>query len=228
MDALWTELGPRLWPAFWLTIQLTIYSAIGSMILGTILTAMRVSPVGILRNIATFYINTLRNTPLTLIVIFCSFGLYQNLGLVLADRGSPTFLVDQNFRLAVLGFVLYTSAFVAESLRSGINTVHFGQAEAARSLGLTFGQSFSNIVFPQAVRAAIVPLGNTLIALTKNTTIAAAIGVAETALVMKNVAEFDPGLLWTAFGLIATGFVLLTVPMGLLTSHFAHKLAVRR
>ena len=204
------------------------YSAIGSLILGTILTAMRVSPVGILRTISAFYINTVRNTPLTLVILFCSFGLYQNLGLQLASRDSSTFLVDQNFRLAVLGFILYTSCFVAESLRSGINTVHFGQAEAARSLGLSFGQTFTQIVFPQAWRAALVPLGNTLIALTKNTTIASAIGVAEASLLMKSTIEFHASQLFVIFGVFALGFVILTLPMGLVVGHLADRMAVKK
>ncbi|WP_301205873.1 ABC transporter permease subunit, partial [Corynebacterium stationis] len=88
MNAMWDQLLPGLWPAFWLTIQLTFWSAIGSTILGTVLTAMRVSPVAILRTISTFYISVVRNTPLTLIVLFCSFGLYQNLGMALASRES--------------------------------------------------------------------------------------------------------------------------------------------
>ena len=91
MDAMWADLAPKLWPAFWTTIKLTFYSAIGSMILGTLLTAMRVSPVAILRNLSAFYINTVRNTPLTLVILFCSFGLYQNLGLELASRESSTY-----------------------------------------------------------------------------------------------------------------------------------------
>lgn len=228
MTALWEDLGPALLPAFWLTIQLTIYSAFGAMILGTILTAMRVAPVRMLRGISTFYINTVRNTPLTLIVLFCSFGLYQNLGLELASRDSSTFLSDQNFRLAILGFVLYTSAFVAESLRSGINTVHFGQAEAARSLGLTFGQLFGNIIFPQALRAAIVPLGNTLIALTKNTTIASVIGVAEASLLMKSTIENHANMLFVIFGVFALGFIILTLPTGLAMGKLSSRLAVRK
>jgi len=228
MDALWADLLPKLWPAFWTTIKLTVYAAIGSFVLGTVLTAMRVSPVGILRSISAFYINTVRNTPLTLVVLFCSFGLYQNLGLQLASRDSNTFLVDQNFRLAVLGFILYTSCFVAESLRSGINTVHFGQAEAARSLGLGFGQTFSTIVFPQAWRAALVPLGNTLIALTKNTTIASAIGVAEASLLMKSTIEFHVSHLFVIFGVFALGFIILTLPMGLLVGRLADRLAVKK
>lgn len=228
MDALWADLLPKLWPAFFTTIKLTVYSALGSMILGTILTAMRVSPVGVLRGLATFYIEAVRNTPLTLVVLFCSFGLYQNLGLQLASRDSSTFIADQNFRLAVLGFIVYTSCFVAESLRSGINTVHFGQAEAARSLGLSFGQIFSLVIFPQALRAAIVPLGNTLIALTKNTTVASVIGVAEASLLMKSTIEFHASQLFVIFGVFALGFIILTLPMGLALGWASERLAVKR
>lgn len=228
MSSMWSQLGPELWPAFWLTIKLTLWSALGSMILGTILTAMRVSPVGILRFLATTYITIVRNTPLTLVVLFCSFGLYQTLGVTLASRESATFLVDNNVRLAIVGFILYTSAFVAESLRSGINTVDFGQAEAARSLGLSFSQTFSTIVFPQAVRAAIVPLGNTLIALTKNTTIASVIGVAEASLLMKSTIEFHASQLFVIFLIFAAGFIILTLPMGLGLGKLSEKLAVKK
>lgn len=228
MSSMWSQLGPELWPAFWLTIKLTLWSALGSMILGTILTAMRVSPVGILRFLATTYITIVRNTPLTLVVLFCSFGLYQTVGVTLASRESATFLVDNNVRLAIVGFILYTSAFVAESLRSGINTVDFGQAEAARSLGLSFSQTFSTIVFPQAVRAAIVPLGNTLIALTKNTTIASVIGVAEASLLMKSTIEFHASQLFVIFLIFAAGFIILTLPMGLGLGKLSEKLAVKK
>ncbi|MCQ9336349.1 amino acid ABC transporter permease [Corynebacterium phoceense] len=228
MSSMWSQLGPELWPAFWLTIKLTLWSALGSMILGTILTAMRVSPVGILRFLATTYITIVRNTPLTLVVLFCSFGLYQTLGVTLASRESATFLIDNNVRLAIVGFILYTSAFVAESLRSGINTVDFGQAEAARSLGLSFSQTFSTIVFPQAVRAAIVPLGNTLIALTKNTTIASVIGVAEASLLMKSTIEFHASQLFVIFLIFAAGFIILTLPMGLGLGRLSEKLAVKK
>lgn len=228
MEALWAYLLPKLWPAFWTTIKLTFYSAIGSLIFGTILTAMRVSPVRILRSLSALYINIVRNTPLTLVVLFCSFGLYQNLGLMLADRDSSTFLADQNFRLALLGFILYTSCFVSESLRSGINTVHFGQAEAARSLGLSFGQTFTNIVFPQAWRAALVPLGNTLIALTKNTTIASAIGVAEASLLMKSTVEMHAHELFVIFGVFALGFIVLTLPIGLIFGRLSQRMAVNK
>ena len=224
---LWADMAPELLPAFWTTIKLTFWAAVGSMILGTILTAMRVSPVGILRTIATFYINTTRNTPLTLIVLFASLGLYVNLDITLAPQG-PNFTTQNNFNLAVLAFVLYTSSFVAESLRSGINTVPFGQAEAARSLGLTFMQNFRHIIFPQALRGAIVPLGNTLIALTKNTTIASVIGVAEASLLMKTSVENHADQVFVIFAIIALGFMILTLPTGLIFGAAGKRLAVKR
>src|SRR5699024_7553753 len=138
------------------------------------------------------YVNVVRNTPLTLILVACSLGLYTQLGIVLADSSSPTFIVDNNIRLAVLGLSAYHASFVCEALRSGVNTVPTGQAEAARSTGLSFGQSLRLVILPQAFRGAIAPLGNVVIALTKNTTVAATIGVAEASYVMKEMIEFRP------------------------------------
>ncbi len=89
--------------------------------------------------------------------------------------------LDLNFRLAVLGLSVYHAAFVCEAIRSGVNTIPLGQAEASRSIGLTFGQGLRHMIMPQAFRGAITPLGNVMIALTKNTTVAVAIGVAEAA-----------------------------------------------
>ncbi|MCL2533330.1 MAG: amino acid ABC transporter permease [Nocardiaceae bacterium] len=220
--------GDQLVSAFWTTVQLTFWSALGSLIWGTILAGMRVSPVPILRVFATWYVNIFRNTPLTLIIVFCSVGLYQNLGVHFAPENSSEFIDQNNFRLAVLGFIVYTSAFVCESLRSGINTVPMGQAEAARSLGLTFGQSIRMIVLPQAFRAVIAPLGSVLIALTKNTTIASAIGVAEASLLMKTMIENEADKLFLVFGIFAIGFMILTLPVGILFGYLGKRLAVKR
>jgi len=213
--------------AFWTTIQLTVYSAVGALILGTALAAMRLSPVPMLNWIGTGYVNVVRNTPLTLIILFCSFGLSQTLGITLVDRNSPTSIVDSNFRLAVLGLTVYTAAFVCETVRSGVNTVPLGQAEAARSLGLTFGQNMRIVLLPQAFRAVISPLGSVLIALTKNTTIASAIGVAEAALLMKEMVENEAALLLIS-GIFAAGFVILTLPLGLFFGWMSKRLAVAR
>lgn len=213
--------------AFWTTIQLTVYSAVGALILGTALAAMRLAPTPVLNWLGTTYVNIVRNTPLTLIILFCSFGIGQTLRITLVDPNSPTSIVDSNFRLAVLGLTVYTASFVCETVRAGVNTVPLGQAEAARSLGLTFGQNLRLILLPQAFRAVIIPLGSVLIALTKNTTIASAIGVAEAALLMKEMIE-DTAALMTVGAIFAVGFILLTLPLGLLFGWLGKRLAVAR
>jgi len=218
--------------AFWMTIQLTFWSAIGSFILGVLLAAMRVSPVPLMRGFGTAWINIFRNIPLTLIIIMMSQVIANQLGVRLATREAgvnpQAFLDSQNFRLAVVGFIIYTSTFVCEAIRSGINTVPPGQAEAARAIGLTFSQNLRLIVLPQALRSVIVPLASVLIALTKNTTVAASIGVAEAALLMSTMVENESNALVSVFVVFAFGFILLTLPVGLLLGALAKKLAVKR
>jgi glutamate transport system permease protein len=214
--------------AFLVTIELTILAAIGSLIWGTILAAMRVSPVPIMRWFGTVYVNVFRNAPLTVLIVATSVVLSDTLGLRLAARGSSTFIADNSFRLAVLGFIVYTSTFVCEAIRSGINTVPPGQAEAARAIGLTFSQNLRLIVLPQALRSVIVPLASVLIALTKNTTVAASIGVAEAALLMSTMVENESNALVSVFVVFAFGFIVLTLPVGLLLGALAKKLAVKR
>ncbi|KWX22775.1 amino acid ABC transporter permease [Mycolicibacterium wolinskyi] len=224
---IFTEYRDEIFAAFWTTIQLTVYSAVGALILGTVLAAMRLAPTPVMNWIGTTYVNIVRNTPLTLIILFCSFGVGQTLRITLVDPNSPTSITDSNFRLAVLGLTVYTASFVCETVRSGVNTVPLGQAEAARSLGLTFGQNLRLILLPQAFRAVIIPLGSVLIALTKNTTIASAIGVAEAALLMKEMIENTAALI--AVGTIfAVGFILLTLPLGLFFGWLGKRLAVAR
>ncbi|MGW0158364.1 amino acid ABC transporter permease [Mycobacterium sp. NPDC003323] len=222
-----SEYQDRIFAAFLVTIELTVYSGIGALVLGTVLAAMRLSPVPVMRGVGTTYVNVVRNTPLTLILVFCSLGLANTLHITLTDPESPTSIIDSNFRLAVLGLTVYTAAFVCEAIRSGVNTVPMGQAEAARSLGLTFTQNLRIILLPQAFRAVIIPLGSVLIALTKNTTIASAIGVAEAALLMKEMVENTSALLVVG-GIFAIGFVILTLPMGLFFGWLGKRWAVLR
>jgi glutamate transport system permease protein len=213
-----------LFGAFWMTVQLTVISAIGSLIWGTILVAMRVSPVPIMRAFGTVYVNVVRNTPLTLVIIACAQVLAYQLNMTMwADFATDTLA----FRMAVLGLVLYTSTFVCEALRSGINTVPVGQAEAARALGLSFTQVLFLVVLPQAFRSAVGPLTNVLIALTKNTTIASAIGVAEAAALMKTMIENEAQLI-PILSLFALGFIVLTLPTGLLLGWVGKRVAVKR
>jgi glutamate transport system permease protein len=188
---------------------------------------MRLAPVPMLNLIGTTYVNVVRNTPLTLIIVLCSFGLAQTLGITMVDSQSLTSIEDSNFRLAVLGFTVYTAAFVCETVRSGVNTIPLGQAEAARSLGLSFGQNLRVVLLPQAFRAVISPLGSVLIALTKNTTIASAIGVAEAALLMKEMIENTAALI-TIGAIFAGGFIVLTLPTGLFFGWLGKRMAVAR
>lgn len=212
--------------AFWLTVQLTFWSAVFSFVWGVILAAMRVSPVPVMRAFGTAYINIVRNTPLTVIIVATSLVLADTLQVTIGwTSGSSE---DQGFWLAIFGFTAYTSTFVCESVRSGINTVPVGQAEAARALGLGFTQVLGRIVLPQALRSVIGPLSSVLIALTKNTTVAAAISVPEAAALMKTMIENESDVLVLVFLIFAFGFVVLTLPTGLLLGLLAKKVAVKR
>ena len=209
--------------AFGITVLLMLGSALGSLVIGTLVAIMRVSPVPFLQRVGALYVNLVRNTPLTLIIVFCNIGFIVNLGMSVSDD-----IKRDNLVWAVIGLSIYHAAFVCEALRSGVNTVGLGQAEAARSIGLTYGQSLTEVLLPQAFRGAITPLGNTLIALTKNTTVATAIGVAEISGLMKEMIEFRSDLLVPIFLVVALGFVALTLPMGLLTTYLSNRLAVKR
>ncbi|MFF0542080.1 amino acid ABC transporter permease [Nocardia thailandica] len=209
--------------AFWVTVQLTFFSAIGALVIGTLVAAMRVSPIPVARWIGAAYVTIIRNTPLTLILVFTSIGLYTTLGWTL---GSDEIKVV-NYRWAIIGLSVYTAAFVCESLRAGINTVALGQSEAGRSLGFGFAQNLRLIVLSQAFRAVIAPLGSVLIALTKNSTVASVIGVVEAAYLMNEMIENEAAIL--AVGAIfALGFVVLTLPTGLLFGWLAKRYEVAR
>jgi len=213
----------NIFAAFGMTILLAVLAGIGSLVIGTIVAVMRVSPVGVFQRAGAFYVNVFRNTPLTLIIIAANIVMAVNLGFNFSDD-----LARNNIIWAVIGLSLYHAAFVCEALRSGVNTVPLGQAEAARSIGLTFAQSLREVILPQAFRGAITPLGNTFIALTKNTTVATAIGVSEIAGLMSEMIENRSDLLLFIFAIVAIGFVILTLPIGLLTTYLSNRLVVKR
>ena len=212
--------------AFWMTVQLTLWGAVGALLLGTVVAVMRVSPVKVFSRAAALYTNVVLFTPLTLIAFFFAFGVYMKMQVSLAPLSEPTRV--HNFLMGVVAIAVYHSSLVAESLRSGINTVPAGQAEAARAIGLDFGQSLRHVILPQAFRGAIAPLGNTLIALCKNTTVVATISVAESAFLMKEMIETYADLIIPIFVIMATGFVLLTLPLGVLFTWWSKRAAVLR
>ncbi|MDN6300075.1 MAG: ABC transporter permease subunit [Micrococcaceae bacterium] len=208
--------------ALWVNIKLTFFAAIGATVLGTILAMMRISPVASFAAIGTSYVNIIRNTPLTIIILFGVLALNGQLGLDLGGGFQQNF-----FRLAVMGLAIYHAAFVCESIRSGVNTVPQGQAEAARAIGLAFMPAARMIILPQAFRGAIVPLGNVLIALIKNSTVAAVGSVSvEASATMGNALDARGDIVLPIFLAFAAGFVIIVIPVGLLTTWLSKKLAV--
>lgn len=210
------EYGDVLARGFLRTIELFLLAAAGSLVLGTILATLRVSPVPALRAVGAGYVTLLRNTPLTLIFFFFVFA-YPKLELIQFPF----------FTAAVIALTIYTSAFVCEVLRSGINTVPVGQAEAARSIGLGFAQSLTNVILPQAFRAVVPPLVSVLIALLKNTTVAAGFSVAEVGSVIPYLNEQGEPTL-NAFIWIAVGFMILVIPLTLVQRSFEKRWSVAR
>ncbi|WP_327086484.1 amino acid ABC transporter permease [Nonomuraea sp. NBC_01738] len=222
MDEL-IKYGPALAEGFLVNLELSLICGVLSLIFGTILVAMRVSPVPVLRAAGSTFVNVIRNTPLTLLLAFSALGLSDTLGLAFSD--DPT---TNAFWLVVLGLSAYTSTFVCEALRSGINTVPMGQAEAARAIGLTFSQTLRMIILPQAFRAVIAPLGSVIIAMVKNTTVAQAAGLLlDVAFVMYET--FDTtGVSIPIFIGVVIAFMVVTLPIGWFTGWLAKRLAVVR
>jgi glutamate transport system permease protein len=206
-----------LWRAFLTTLSLSVVSGVCALVLGTVLVGMRVSPVRPLRGLATFYVEVFRNTPLTVVFFFLFFGL------VYVDLQFPT-----RFITAVAALSLYTAAFVCEALRSGINSVPPGQAEAARALGLDFGQTLRTIVLPQAFRTVVPPLGNVWIALAKNTSIAAGFAVTDLTAALQRLANVNSDQLLAVFAAVVLAYLVITLPSAWLIRLVEKRVAIVR
>ena len=199
------------------TLQICLYAAIGSLVLGTVIATFRVSPIPPLRWAGTSWVTLFRNCPLTVVLFFCAFGLPE-----LGINGAY-------YWFGIAGLVLYTSAFVCEAVRSGINSVSAGQAEAARAIGLTFPQSLRLVVLPQALRTVVPPLGSVIIAMIKNSAIVGAFGVGgelfsvHATLVSARGLPLIPVLLG-----VAAGYLIITLSAGALLAVLERKVAVAR
>lgn len=209
--------------AFWINIQLAFFAGISAFLLGVVLAVFRISPVPSLQWVGTAYVNTVRNTPLTVIMVMGILVVWGQLNVTFSGSFDRNFFI-----LAVICLAVYHAPFFCEAIRSGVNTVPVGQAEAARAIGLSFLPAAQLVILPQALRGAITPIGNTVIALTKNTTVAAAASVTEISAVMRSMIEFSPNLMIYIFLTIAAGFCLIVIPIGLLTTWLSNKLAVAR
>jgi glutamate transport system permease protein len=208
---------PLYWEGFLRTLFLSAVSGVIALVLGTLLAAARVSPVAALRGFSTVYVEILRNTPLTIAFFFAAIVL-PRLGVQFAQ-----------FEVAaIIALSSYTAAFIAEAVRSGVNSVPVGQAEAARSIGMNFGQVLNLIILPQALRTVIPPLINILIALVKNSSVAGAFFVLELFGYGRQLANANGDQVITV--LLGTAFfdLRLTVPLGILASTVERKVAIAR
>lgn len=218
MDALLGNLD--LWGEATLnTVWLFLGGGAIALVLGTLVGAMRVSPVPIARGVGTVYVNLIRNTPLTLVFFFFVFG-YPKL-----DLPDIPFMV-----LGILALGIYTATYVAEVLRAGINTVPVGQAEAARAIGLPFGQVMTLIVVPQAFRSVVPPLMSVFIALLKNTTVAAGFSIVELAALRATVADSAnrPGTVMEILLWVAAVFIVLVTVLSLVQRSLERKWRIAR
>ncbi|MGH3344860.1 MAG: amino acid ABC transporter permease [Carbonactinosporaceae bacterium] len=202
--------------AFATTLSLTLLAAVGALILGTLIAAMRVSPVPPLQWVGRSYVRMVRNTPLPVVFFMVVFGLPE------VD------IVLSFYVFAVIALMLYTASFVAEAVRSGINAVPVGQAEAARSIGLTFPQTLRIVLLPQALRTVIPPLASIFIALLKNSSIASAFGVAEAISLMQVLANDHASAVLAILFATAAGYVILALGFGAVFSWLERRLVVSR
>jgi aspartate/glutamate/glutamine transport system permease protein len=185
---------------FWVTVRLVVFSFAIAMVVGTLVAALRIAPVKWLQWLGGVYVETFRNIPL-LVLLFITFAGLRRAG------------VDIGPWVAGIGSLgLYTAAYIAEALRSGVFSVGKGQIEAALSLGYTYPQTMRRVVFPQAFRTVISPLGSLIIAMIKNSAI---IGVSLLALpdLLKTARVIQSRTFDTneAFFWGAVGYLILTI-----------------
>jgi len=214
MQALIDNLDPLL-RALGTTVMITLVAGVAALVLGTLVTIARVSPVPVLRGAAFAYVQFFVNVPLLALLLLAVFAL--------PDAG----LIMPLTTTAVVVLAVYEAAYVAEAVRSGVNTIPPGQPEAARALGLRLPQILRLVVVPQALRAVVQPLGNVMIALVMNSALAATVGVVElTSAVNKvNLVEAQPIPIFAGAGLV---YMAIALAIGLAAGRIEKKVAISR
>ena len=215
MDAL-TENWDLILKGFWETIKLLLVSGGIALILGTLIGVARVSPVSILRRAAVGYVTIFRNTPLVVLIILTYYGL-------------PEIGIDFGFFVMItLAMGVYTASFVAECIRSGVNGIGLGQAEAARSIGMPFTMTMRQVILPQAFRLVVPPLASVFIALTKNTSLAAGFGIAEATFRSKDLFNDYATERVVIFLGIALGYIIIVEAISFGANRLERRWAVSR
>lgn len=222
-----TENRRDIFVSFGFTIEMVVIAGITALVVGSVLAAFRVAPMPLARGIGTFYVYTVRNTPLLLIMFLFAFGL-PDLGIrPEAHFGSADLMQFNSFFIyATAALGLYTAAFVCEAVRSGINSIPLGQAEAARAVGLTFSQNLRLVILPQAFRAVVQPVASALIAMIKNSAIAVGVGVTEAGFMMKKLNNDYTSSLWEIFIAFALAYMFLVAIVALTAGALERKYRV--
>jgi His/Glu/Gln/Arg/opine family amino acid ABC transporter permease subunit len=211
------DFHPELISGFWVTIRIVAISFAIAMVVGTLVAALRVFPSRWVQRLGGIYVETFRNVPL-LVLLFISFAGLRRAGVPVGAWVAGT---------ASLG--LYTAAYVAEALRSGVFSVSRGQIEASLSLGFTYAQTLRRIVLPQAFRTVISPLGSLIIAMIKNSAI---IGVSllalpdllkEARIAQSRTFQTTETVFWAA-----VGYLLLTATATVVVRLLERRFAIRR
>jgi glutamate transport system permease protein len=221
VDALVAEF-PRFVEGFLGTLRISVIAAVFALVLGTLLASFRVSPVPPLRWIGTAWVTVFRNSPLAVMLFLFAFALPQ-VGVRFPTLGGNAF-----FWPGVTALSCYTAAFVCEAVRSGINSVPPGQAEAARAVGLTFQQTLGDVILPQALRTVVPPLGSVIIAMIKNSAIVGAFGVTGE---LFSVDAGNTALGYSALSSltgVAIAYLVITIPAGLALGVIERRIEVKR
>ena len=200
------------WDGFKVTLLISLIALIGSFLIGAIVAVMRIIPFAPLRWIATAYVEFFRNIPLLVIVFFFYFGT-PSLGLQLSG-----------FTAGTIGLTIYTSAFIAEAIRSGILSVPKGQMEAARSSGLGYAQTMRIIILPQAIKIVVPPIGNQFINLVKNSSILALIAGTEL-MYQADLISAKTYVVFDVYIFVALFYLIITIPLSLGVSYLEKRLA---
>jgi polar amino acid transport system permease protein len=198
------------------TIELSLISIVFSFLLGLLIAVMRMSHMGPVRWFAHGYLEFFRNTPLLVQIFFWYFGSYKILPAAVNDWLNRT---NFEFGAAVIALTIYTSAFIAEDIRSGVRSIPKEQMEASRSSGFSYLRSMQYIILPQAVRLTIPPLINQFLNLTKNSSLAMTIGVMELTYQARQVESYTfKG--FEAFTAATLVYVVLSVVITALISYY--------
>lgn len=205
------------WAGFLRSLGLCLWGLLGSVLLGTVIATCRVSPVAPLRALGTAWVTVVRNCPLTVVLFFFAFGLPE-----IGVNGSY-------YAFGLSALVVYTSAFVCEALRAGINAVPAGQAEAARAIGLPFRHTLAQVVLPQAFRTSVPPVGSVLIAMIKNSAVVGAFGVGRDLFsVGESLTSAQGFAALPVLTGVAVSYLLITLPAGALLALVERRVAIVR